>query len=290
MEKQMSLLSRDAVQKFHQHGYIAPLSGLSEEGTRILRAVVIEHLEGPTGAERAELTDDVQVRNRTDATQPEYEYVDVSPEPHLRELPFLFNLSKIDHRIEQVAHDQRFVSYAKSLLGVEEVLLMEDNVVIKLPGAKAIPWHQDYSYWPLGEPRALTIWIALDDIGPTNGAMIIARGTQKEGERLPVRFMDGSSFMAGERPGVQPVPSDPQALGHVVDTYDLTAGQCGVHDALVWHGSTPNESKSIRCALVLRYIAMGTIWLGSARMPYEDVGCPTGQALTAAHFPLAGLR
>lgn len=277
------------MKRFRRDGYLAPLPALSAPDVHILRAAVSEHLTDGANAERYELTDDVQVRNkgRRDG-QPEYEYIDESPDPVIRELPFLFNLWKVDRRFERIAHDARLVGYAATLLDTNDVLLMEDNVVAKMPGAKAVPWHQDYSYWPLAEPHAVTIWIALDDIDPTNGAMEVAAGTQAEGERLPVRFMDGSSFMAAERPLVEAVPSDPRLLGFSVRQYELRAGECGVHDALVWHGSTPNDSDEMRCALVIRYVAAGTKWLGSARIPYDDIGCAIGGRLTARHFPLAG--
>lgn len=277
------------LERFGRDGYLAPLPALSRERAQALRAAVVEHLTSATDAERYELTDDVQVRDASDgAAEPTYEYVDESSNPELRELPFLFNLWKVDERFARVAHDPLLVAYARALLDAEEVLLMEDNVVVKVSGAKTVPWHQDFSYWPLGEPRAVTIWIALDDIEPMNGAMEVAPGTQREGERLPVRFKDGSTFMAAERPGVPEVPADPRSLGYSVRGYELRTGECGVHDALVWHGSTPNRTDRMRCALVLRYVAAGTRWLGSARIPYEDVGCAIGASLTAAHFPLAG--
>lgn len=282
-------LSAEEVERFRRDGYLAPLQALEEDEVRALRAAVIEHLSGETDAERFELTDDVQIRAiDTDAEQPEYEYVDEVDYPDLREFPFLFNLWKVDSRFARIAHNPRLVGYAKQLLGVDEVLLMEDNVVVKAPGSKYLPWHQDYSYWPLGEPSAVTVWIALDAIGPSNGAMEVAPGTQREGERLPVRFMDGSSFMADERPGVPPVPGNPRTLGYRVYTYELEAGQCGIHDALIWHGSTPNRTSDIRSAFILRYVAVGTTWLGSTRIPYEDIGCAVGAGLNPDHFPLAG--
>ena len=60
---------------------------------------------------------------------------------------------------------------ARQLLGSEEVVLMEDGAVIKKPvvGGK-LAWHQDYAYWPLASPGAVTCWIALDDVGAANGA------------------------------------------------------------------------------------------------------------------------
>ena len=93
---------------------------------------------------------------------------------------------------------------ARQLLGSKEVVLMEDGAVIKKPvvGGK-LSWHQDYAYWPLASPGAVTCWIALDDVGAANGAMQVAKGSHKLGEKLPVEFGDGSSFMHDERPGIE---------------------------------------------------------------------------------------
>lgn len=283
-------LNRKDLRRFTRDGFLSPLPALEHSERDHLRAAVIEHLNGATDAERYELTDDVKVRNRAqDGSQDDYEYFDEVPDPELRELPFLYNLWKIDPRFWAVANTPRLVSYAREILGTKDVLLLEDNVVVKVAGARYVPWHQDYSYWPLGEPSAITVWIALDDIGPDNGAMEIAPGTQLEGERLPVKFLDGSSFMVAERPGIPEVPSDPRELGYNTITYRLDAGECGIHDALVWHGSTENQSEGLRCALVLRYVAAGTTWLGNTRIPYEDVGCNVGAGLTSEHLPAVGV-
>jgi hypothetical protein len=284
-------LSPEDRERFKRNGFIAPLPALSRTEVRQLRFAVAEHLDGAASSERYELTDHIHVRNvATDGETPMYAYEGEVAYPKLRTFPMLFNLWKVDSRFTRVANSPRLVGYAKQLLGVDKVLLMEDNVIVKAPHSKYLPWHQDFSYWPLGEPHAVTIWIALDDIGASNGAMEIAPGTQFKGERLPVRFGDGSSFMGSDRPGVEPVPADPRAEGYDVHTYTLKAGECGIHDALVWHGSTPNTTDEIRCALVVRYVAVSTTWLGSARIPYEDIGCPTGGHLTEAHFPLAGTK
>jgi ectoine hydroxylase-related dioxygenase (phytanoyl-CoA dioxygenase family) len=162
---------------------------------------------------------------------------------------------------------------------------MEDNVVLKAPHSKTLPWHQDFSYWPLAQPSAITVWIALDHVTAANGAMQIIPGSHLFGERLPVSFGDAKAFMQEERPGVQEVPQDPNMLGHKVITYELKPGECGFHSALVWHGSTPNTHSRIRCAFVLRYLASGTIWLGAARFPYDDIGCQIGEAVSDLHFP-----
>ena len=82
------------------------------------------------------------------------------------------------------------------------------------------------------------------------------------------------------------VPQDPASLGHPVVSYELKPGQCGFHHPMVWHGSPPNSTDKPRCVLALRYVAVGSIWLGSARIPYHDIGCKIGDRLQPGHFPL----
>jgi len=118
--------------------------------------------------------------------------------------------------------------------------------------------------------------------------MELAVGSQRLGERLPVAFGSEQPFMADARPGVLPVPRDPAAEGHKVLTYNFKPGQCGIHHGLTWHGSTANSSDEPRFAMVLRYIAEGTLWLGDRRMPYDEIGAVSGTRLTRDHFPLAG--
>ncbi len=276
------------IEQFQNDGYIAPLDVLEMETVDKIKTAIDEHISGAFDSEQYELTDPIDIRNVAKPGEtPKYEFAHGDgKKPKLHTFPFLFNLWRKDARFLEIAQHPKLVEIASQFLGVNKVLFFEDNVVIKKPHSKYLPWHQDYSYWPLGEPNAITVWIALDEIDASNGAMEIAPGTQRLGERLPVGFGDGKAFMATERPGVPPVPDDPPSLGYETITYHLLPGQCGVHDAMVWHGSTPNTTNEARRALVLRYVAEGTLWLGDFRTAYYDVGCPVGGRLTRAHFPL----
>jgi len=178
---------------------------------------------------------------------------------------------------------------ARQLLGSESVVLMEDGAVIKKPvvGGK-LAWHQDYAYWPLAKPAAVSCWIALDDVGGENGGMMVAKGSHKLGEKLPVEFGDGSSFMHDERPGIGEV-QDPEEAGLEIVGYQLKAGECGFHDALIWHASGPNTSQNPRRGFIPRYVAAGTIWRGAERFPYnytdEELECAPGEPIHGPHFP-----
>lgn len=278
-------LTSEELARFQEQGFLCPIRVLSDEQVAELREALEDHLSGRIASETFELTDPTRVRRVEGARgQATYEYdIGKMSKPHT--FPFLFNLWKRDERFRKVAADPVIAGLARQLLGSKEVVLLEDNVVIKNPQTKTLPWHQDYAYWPLATPSAVTIWIALDRISHENGTMQVAPGSHKLGERLPVRFGDASSYMKEHRPGVVEVTQEPEAAGHEVVAYDLQPGECGFHDAMIWHASTPNTTSNKRRAFVLRYAAGGTIWVGNERFPYDEVGVAVGDPIGGPHFP-----
>lgn len=283
-------LNDGQINDYDRDGFIAPLDLLNANEASAVRRKVLEHLSGSYKTGIYELTDEIRIKQVSpDHEIPNYAYEVDEGEVKLHTFPFIFNLWKTDKRFLDFGKAEKFAAIARQLLRTDNVLLFEDNVVIKAPHSKYLPWHQDYSYWPIGEPSALTFWFALDDISHANGAMELAVGSHRLGERLPVAFGSEKPFMTEARPGVLPVPQNPAAEGHQVHTYDFRPGQCGIHHGLTWHGSTANTSDKARFAMVLRYIAEGTLWLGDQRMPYDEIGVKSGTRLTREHFPLAGV-
>ena len=278
-------LTPGEIGQYRTDGFVQPVTILTADVAALLSKAAAEHIAGLVPTERYELTDDVKVRSvdGPDGTV-SYEYVDEQPaEPHT--LPFLFNIWRFDTRFRAVAMDPRIGMMAQQLLGCDEVLLMEDNVVAKAPGAGVVPWHQDLSYWPIDRPAAVTLWIALEDIGPSNGAMSVVPRSHATVEHLPVQFRDAATLMGEHRPGVPTLTQNPVDAGRSIVTYQMDAGEAGFHHPLVWHGSTPNLSQLVRSAYVLRYVASGTTWLGSSRVPYDDIGCAVGEPVTSRHLP-----
>lgn len=272
------------IKRYEADGFVFQLDVLTPGQVAVLGAAIDRYLAREGQAEVYELTDPIAMERLTgDDGTVRYEYRDVDPTDE-DVFPFLFNLWSIDDVFRQVANHPVLVDAAKRLLGADELLLFEDNVVVKSPGSPRIPWHQDWAYWPIAEPRAVTAWIAIDGVDETNGAMEMVPGSHSWGERLPVYFGDGSSYMAEDRPHASPVPQELPA-GTPVVTYALRPGQCGFHHAMVWHGSRPNETAAPRRALVIRYVVAGTTWLGHQRFPYDPVDCEIGQPLDERAFP-----
>ncbi len=289
-------LTPEEIATYHEQGFLFPIRVLSDEQVEEAREALGDHLEGRRQSQQYELTDPIveSSQGETKATVGSGVATAVAEEtavekvPH--SVPFLFNLWERDDRFWRIDANPTIGGMARQLLGSKEVVLLEDGAIIKKPvvGGR-LAWHQDYAYWPLATPGAVTCWIALDDVGPENGAMQVAKGSHKLGEKLPVEFGDGTSFMHDERPGLGEV-TEPEQAGLEAVGYELEAGECGFHHPLIWHASGPNTSPNQRRAFVPRYVAGGTMWLGALRFPYnysdEELECAPGEPIHGPHFPV----
>ena len=208
-----------------------------------------------------------------------------------RHVDFMFNLWRVEPRIREFVFDPVLARWAAQLIGTRAVRILEDNVLWKAPRSGGeLKWHQDFSYWPLAQPNAVTAWVALDDTDEENGSMRVAIGSHLTGERLPAAFGTGTPFLEDMRPSVVKPIEDPEALGLPVETVRLQSGEVSFHSSLAWHGSGPNDSDRQRRALIIRYVGDGTIWLGSRRYKYnytdEEVGLDVGDTIGGEYFPI----
>lgn len=284
-------LTQSDIDSFNEKGFLFPIRVLDSDGVAELRAALEEHLAGGTDTPTYELLDPTNARGGETNARERYSKEDKpAASPRLsHSVPFLFNLWERDERFRRVVEDPVIVGIARQLMNSEGVVLLEDGAVIKNPHqGGALHWHQDYPVWPLATPDAVTCWIALDRVTKENGAMEVAVGSHAMGERLPVEFGSGRSFMHERRPGV-PEITDPSEIGLEVVPYELEAGECGFHHSLTWHASGPNTTDMTRWGYVPRYVASGTTWLGSERFPYnfndEEVGIAIGDPIGGPHFP-----
>ena len=208
-----------------------------------------------------------------------------------RHVEFLFNLWRVEPRIREFVFDSRLARWAAQLIGAGAVRILEDNALWKAPRSGGeLKWHQDWPYWPLAQPNAVTAWIALDDTDAANGAMSVAVGSHLTGERLPVAFGTGTPYHRDRRPATVGLIEDPAELGLEIAVLALRAGEASFHSSLVWHGSGPNDSDRPRRAVVIRYVGDGTIWLGAQRYEYNytdsEVGLKMGDPIGGEYFPL----
>lgn len=213
------------------------------------------------------------------------------PQEPGRNVSFLFNLWRFDDAFADLVRTPHLAAMATRLLGVTAVRVLEDNALTKDPHSGGeLKWHQDYAYWPLGQPNALTVWVALDEVTVANGAMQMVRGSHLLGERLPAVFGTGAVYFRERRPPViQPI-TDPEEAGMTIEPVELAPGEASIHHALTWHASGPNTTDQPRRAAVVRYVADGTTWFGARRYEFnysdEEVDLHVGDPIGGEYFPL----
>ena len=278
------LLSGSEILEFYESGFLCPGRVFNDAEVDALRGLVASVQDRELHEGRVYDLLDPDLWPDVDEPRPE----GAGP------VEFLFNLWRVEPAIQPFVFNPTLARWASQLIGTRRVRLLEDNALTKAPGSGGeLKWHQDFPYWPLAQPNAVTAWVALDDTDARNGAMRMAAGSHLTGERLPSVFGTGTPYMRDQRPAAVKPMEDPATMGFEVHTVDLAAGEVSLHSSLVWHASGPNRTDRPRRALVVRFVGDGTIWLGSQRYEYNysdsEVGLSAGQPIGGEYFPLVPL-
>ncbi|WP_438423830.1 phytanoyl-CoA dioxygenase family protein [Aquimarina macrocephali] len=173
---------------------------------------------------------------------------------HLRsDLAGLQNTDKTIERITQVMRPslvepkilnhiayKKALDCAKKLLG-DDMELDFDMLINKAPYTNTpTPWHQDAAYWiNLPDKRAVSCWIALDNVYENNGCMWFLPVKDQqilEHTNLP---NEGALYCDADTTNAMPVP--------------LPIGGCTFHDGFTLHYSRGNTTNSQRRALIFNF-------------------------------------
>jgi ectoine hydroxylase-related dioxygenase (phytanoyl-CoA dioxygenase family) len=161
----------------------------------------------------------------------------------------------------------------------EGVRLFHDHALWKMPeDSKPTPWHQDFPYWPMTEPGALSAWIPVQDVDEHNGCMMFVPGSHKIGK------LTGISL------------SDPQDIFEYVKDTDianrkpvkvpLKAGSCTFHNGLTFHYGHANMSDKPRRVLANIYMRDGTTYNGKSHICTNGLNLQENEPLRGGLFPL----
>ncbi|MCF7734624.1 MAG: phytanoyl-CoA dioxygenase family protein [Akkermansiaceae bacterium] len=155
----------------------------------------------------------------------------------------LDNVWKADAILEATALSTRIGHIAAQLIGAPGIRLWHDQLLDKpAHGGRVITYHQDWAYWQMiAECQTVTCWIALDDVRPDSGPMVLVEGSHKLGVCPTPNTYTGDQTM---RP---PLPADFQ--GRDVPVI-IPQGSVSFHHGLLLHGSDRNFSSSRRRAFV----------------------------------------
>ncbi|MGB0846348.1 MAG: phytanoyl-CoA dioxygenase family protein [Thiolinea sp.] len=155
---------------------------------------------------------------------------------------------KANKAIARVVLSVELGELVAGLTGWSGVRIMQDNVLWKPPGAKALGYHQDSAYLSWFRPSDLcSVWIALDDTHANGGTLEFVRGSHNwllskpEGEFHAPRQYRNTMEHAAHQAGIVPD----------IFYIEVPAGGGSVHHGYTWHGSGQNNGLTPRRALVL---------------------------------------
>lgn len=146
--------------------------------------------------------------------------------------------------LKSIALHPRLLRLVGQLCRAGEVELFQEMAMIKPPGGREKPWHQDHAYFnhPLETP-IIGAWIALGRVTPENGCMYLLPGAQNQGPIL--HFMRRDWQICDDE--------ILQVLAHRRVAAPMEQGDVLIFDSKLPHGTPKNQSDSHRWALQLHY-------------------------------------
>ncbi|MEM1326106.1 MAG: phytanoyl-CoA dioxygenase family protein [Bacteroidota bacterium] len=149
---------------------------------------------------------------------------------------------------------------AQNLLGAD-IAFDFDMLINKAPHTDTpTPWHQDAAYWiAMPDRRAVSIWVALDDVDEDNGCMWFIPKAEKA-TILPHQSLNGKGALYCQ----------PKRLKQA-EAIPLSKGGCTFHDGYTLHFSRGNTTDRQRRALILNFRPQAMIELERAQ-GYDHTG------------------
>lgn len=173
----------------------------------------------------------------------------------------LLNLWQTNDKVKKLMLDERIGKMAAQLSGAEGIRIWHDQALIKRPWANPTSWHLDTPFWSFSDRRALSIWVALDDVTLENGCMFFIPGSYKEttfdspqiGKNVGEIFNQYTQFR------------NTRAIPAVIK-----AGSCTFHNGLTIHGAHANMTPGFRRAMTCAYMPEGNVFNGQPNILPES--------------------
>jgi phytanoyl-CoA hydroxylase len=161
-------------------------------------------------------------------------------------------------KIQENQEIKKFISYL-----LEDEAECRGGEAFLKPAQKGLPspMHQDNYYWCVDEDRALTCWIALDDVDASNGGVNYYSGSHKLGV-----LAHEASYAPGSSQKIKPELL--KNLGQPVCP-TLKKGDMLIHHSLTVHGSSANTSGRSRRGMTIQYKGLHAGYDIEKKLNYE---------------------
>lgn len=175
--------------------------------------------------------------------------VDERPDAYSQAFTQITDLGTNNPIVRVFSNLRRIARMAADLMGVAGVRLFCEDWLIKEPGARITPWHQDAAVFPFDSEATLTAWIPLRDIAEGEGLLRFARGAHQLG------LADIEGINDESEAGYEAIIAE---HGLEIDKLPpVFVGDVSFHDGRMIHGAFPNHSDEHRAILALHCFAEG---------------------------------
>lgn len=163
------------------------------------------------------------------------------------------NLWKINKTVRRIFLDPALGEMLCKLAGIDGIRVWHDQTLQKQPWANPTAWHLDCPYWSFHSRKAISIWVALDDVTLQNGCLYYLPGSHKI---VDYKNVDIGPEMAGLFK-VYPKLANLKAV-----PVEMKAGEAAVHNGLTAHAAGPNMTPYWRRAMTCAYMPDGACFNG----------------------------
>jgi len=162
-----------------------------------------------------------------------------------------------------VVTNSRIPDMVVDLIGAN-VKFHHSKINAKLPGANTeVKWHQDFPFTPHSNDDLVTALLAMDDVDETNGPLIAALGSHKDG-LAGLWHNDQFTGVAGEQ--------ESAAWAKGAKTFTMKAGSVCLMHTRAGHSSGPNLGTRPRRLFIAVYSAEDAIPLSPNPLPSKHEG------------------
>ena len=185
---------------------------------------------------------------------------------HSRAHPLLRRVNsptEISEAYLDVVANSRIPDMVADLIGAN-VKFHHSKINAKLPGANTeVKWHQDFPFTPHSNDDLVTALLAMDDVDETNGPLVSALGSHKDG--IAEIWHDGKfTGIAGDAAA--------RAWERDAKTFTMKAGSVCLMHTKVGHSSGPNRGTRPRRLFIAVYSAEDAIPLSLNPLPSKHEG------------------
>ena len=163
------------------------------------------------------------------------------------------NLWQTSETMKTIMFDERIGKMVSDLSGADGVRIWHDQALIKRPWANPTSWHLDTPYWSFSDKRAMSIWVALDDVTLENGCLFFLPGTHKlttfENPSIGKNMDAIFNFY-------------PEFKNFKSQAVVIKAGTCSFHNGLTVHGAHANMTPGFRRAMTCAFMPDGSTFNG----------------------------